>query len=488
MKTLAAIAIFLTLACGTAMSQTTEFNYQGSLQNAGIPANGNYDMQFTVYDAPTGGNPQGSTMTKLNVAVTNGVFGVVLDIGSLAFRLNLGRFLEIAVRPAGGGSYTNLTPRHQFTATPYAIAAVNARDLGGVSAASYVLTTDPRLSDPRDPQPNSPNYIQNGTGVQSSSSFNISGNGTVGGSLFIGMNPGDDNLDVTGRIAIRQGASSPNSAGIAFEQNNPDAVNAFVGMQDNNNVGFFGNVGGWGLVMNTQTGFTSIKGVGGNLGIGTTTPGFRLDVVGRSRFRQNAGDTGTTNTAGFWFFQNTPNQDRAFVGMETDSRVGFFGANGGGWGLVMDTGNGRTIINQLGVGGAMPLCRNASNEISTCSSSARYKENINAFSSGLDLIRRLRPVTFNWKDGGMADMGLVAEEVAKVEPLLTSTNDNGEVEGVKYDRVSVVLINAVKDQQAQIEAQRLVIDQLTKKVAELDDLKAYICGQKPDAQICKPKH
>ena len=154
----------------------------------------------------------------------------------------------------------------------------------------------------------------------------------------------------------------------------------------------------------------------------------------------------------------------------------------------MDTGTGRVKLVQLGSAGSTQLCRNASNEISTCSSSARYKDNINTFTSGLDLIRRLRPVTFNWKDGGMADMGLVAEEVAEVEPLLTSTNDNGEVEGVKYDRVSVLLINAVKDQQAQIEAQRLVIDQLTKKVAELDDLKAYICGQKPDAQIGKPKH
>lgn len=66
----------------------------------------------------------------------------------------------------------------------------------------------------------------------------------------------------------------------------------------------------------------------------------------------------------------------------------------------------------------------------------------------LTLISRLRPVSFNWKQGGMADLGLIAEEVAKVEPLLVTHNDKDQIEGVKYDRVAVVLLNAVKEQQA----------------------------------------
>ncbi len=37
------------------------------------------------------------------------------------------------------------------------------------------------------------------------------------------------------------------------------------------------------------------------------------------------------------------------------------------------------------------------------------------------MIRKLRPVLFNWKDGGVADMGLVAEEVNEVEPLTAGT-------------------------------------------------------------------
>jgi hypothetical protein len=46
-----------------------------------------------------------------------------------------------------------------------------------------------------------------------------------------------------------------------------------------------------------------------------------------------------------------------------------------------------------------------------------------SFSRGLDIVRRLRPITFDWKDGGMRDVGLGAEEVNEVEPLLTTRND-----------------------------------------------------------------
>jgi hypothetical protein len=57
---------------------------------------------------------------------------------------------------------------------------------------------------------------------------------------------------------------------------------------------------------------------------------------------------------------------------------------------------------------------------------------------------------------GLPDLGvgLAAEEVKEVEPLLTFDNEHGEVEGVKYKLVAVTLINAVKEQQAEIERLR----------------------------------
>ena len=54
----------------------------------------------------------------------------------------------------------------------------------------------------------------------------------------------------------------------------------------------------------------------------------------------------------------------------------------------------------------------------------------------------------------MRDIGLGAEEVEQIEPLLTFRNDKGEIEGVKYNQLSAVFINAIKEQQNQIETLR----------------------------------
>ena len=48
------------------------------------------------------------------------------------------------------------------------------------------------------------------------------------------------------------------------------------------------------------------------------------------------------------------------------------------------------------------------------------------------------------------DLGFVAEEVDQVTPLLTTRNADGQIEGVKYDRISAVLVNAINEQQDQI--------------------------------------
>ena len=92
----------------------------------------------------------------------------------------------------------------------------------------------------------------------------------------------------------------------------------------------------------------------------------------------------------------------------------------------------------------------------------------------------------------MLDMGLVAEEVAAVEPLLTTTNAKGEIEGVKYDRVGVVLINAVNEQQAQIEQQQKQIDEQKEVIKGLrrglDALRILVCLQSPAAEICRPRN
>jgi hypothetical protein len=141
----------------------------------------------------------------------------------------------------------------------------------------------------------------------------------------------------------------------------------------------------------------------------------------------------------------------------------------------------RFLSGNFQAGGNLTLCTkkdatNTYNIVADCSSSLRYKTNIAPFSFGLNVINRLNPVTFDWKDGGMHDLGLGAEDVAAIEPLLVTYNSKGEVEGVKYDRIGVVLVNAVKEQQKIIERQQSQIDGLTKLVC-IANLTADLCKE-----------
>ena len=74
----------------------------------------------------------------------------------------------------------------------------------------------------------------------------------------------------------------------------------------------------------------------------------------------------------------------------------------------------------------------------------------------------------------MRDLGLGAEDVAAIEPLLVTHNDKGQVEGVKYDHLNVVLINAILQQQAQIKQQQGEVESL-KKLVCLDHHTAGVC-------------
>src|SRR5438128_220195 len=162
-----AIVLAILLGATAALGQTTGFTYQGRLTDAGTPANGNYDLQFALWDSLANGAQVGSTQTINTVAVSNGVFTVSLDFGANAFP-GASRFLEISARPTGG-SFTLLTPRQQITSTPYAVRSLNAASADSVPASGVPA--------------GSGNYIQSNPSAQQTASFNISGNGTAGGTL-----------------------------------------------------------------------------------------------------------------------------------------------------------------------------------------------------------------------------------------------------------------------------------------------------------------
>src|SRR5438046_7983552 len=116
---------FLTLlallaAVHPAAAQGTAFTYQGRLNTSGAPANGTYDLVFTIYDLPTGPGAF-ANQTNSAIAISNGLFTVTLDLGLPGIFTGEDRWLEIAARTNGGGAFTNLSPRQKITAAPYAI-------------------------------------------------------------------------------------------------------------------------------------------------------------------------------------------------------------------------------------------------------------------------------------------------------------------------------------------------------------------------------
>lgn len=123
-------------------SQTTEFVYQGQLQNLGTPANGSFDFEFLLFDTPAGPNQVGPLLMRNGIIVASGGFSVKLDFGS-SFP-GPARFIEIHVRQTGGGAFTPLTPRQLVGSAPYSIKTLNAdtstnsAKLGGVDSSLFV--------------------------------------------------------------------------------------------------------------------------------------------------------------------------------------------------------------------------------------------------------------------------------------------------------------------------------------------------------------
>jgi hypothetical protein len=128
----------------------------------------------------------------------------------------------------------------------------------------------------------------------------------------------------------------------------------------------------------------------------------------------------------------------------------------------------------LGAIGTVPLCRTnvamtTLHSVSTCqSSSLRYKTDIEPYNGGMDVIDRLRPIAFTRILSGTNDIGLAAEDVARIDLRLTYSNENGEVEGVRYELLSTAFINAFKEQQEQIERQGEQIEELQAALARLE--------------------
>jgi hypothetical protein len=83
-------------------------------------------------------------------------------------------------------------------------------------------------------------------------------------------------------------------------------------------------------------------------------------------------------------------------------------------------------------------------------SDATLKTNVETLSGSLDAVKSLRGVSFDWLENGGSEIGVIAQEVEAVLPDVVSTNDQG-IKSVKYGNMVALLIEAMKEQQAQID-------------------------------------
>src|SRR2546425_8488098 len=367
------IALLLSFSSGRALAQTTAFTYQGRLTDGGTSANGNYDLQFALWDSASGGSQIGAPQNFSNIGVSSGIFTVTLDFGANAFP-GANRFLEISARLSGASAFTLLTPRQQITSTPYAVrsanatladTSTNATQLGGVGAGQYVQTSDSRLTDSRSPTVGSSNYIQNTSSPQASANFNINGDGTAGGTLsgnIVNATTrykinGNDVFSTTGGgpfvnsntfAGVGAGMSTTPSGSIAGNSN------TFVGFNAgrNNTTGGSNSFFGWNAGYSNTTGdhntFIGLSAgvfnvasentfVGNSAGASNTT-GVRNSFVGRASGNLNTNQTDNT-FLGYLAGLNNGNNDNPKA--PTASVNTFVGSLAG---LNNTTGGGNTFI------------------------------------------------------------------------------------------------------------------------------------------------
>jgi len=174
-----------------------------------------------------------------------------------------------------------------------------------------------------------------------------------------------------------------------------------------------------------------IKG-NGNIGLGVTDPAFKLDVGARMRIRATP-----DFTAGLWLNNEANTASSAFAGMRSDTELGFYGQTGTfGWRFYVNTTTGNAFLQ----GGL------------TQNSDARLKKDIIPLSNSLEAIQQLSGYSYHWKDAANPDeqIGLLAQEIQKVYPQLVKENEQGTL-SVNYSGMVPVLLEAIKEQQKQIE-------------------------------------
>ena len=201
----------------------------------------------------------------------------------------------------------------------------------------------------------------------------------------------------------------------------------------------------------------------GNVGIGRTDPADGKFGDGSSAFvtSGNATTIGSTHFA-------TNSDDSSFIGMWS----GHSSANPalavkntkaltfGNWSALNGSGgftermridsSGNLLVGTTSGSDKVTVNGDVSATNFNTTSDATLKTNVETLSGALNAVMSMRGVSFDWIENGNSEVGVIAQEVEEVIPDLVNTNEQG-IKSVKYGNMVAVLIEAVKEQQKQIE-------------------------------------
>ncbi len=285
------------------------------------------------------------------------------------------------------------------------------------------------------------------------------GNTAAGWYSLFTNSTGDLNTAIGAGTLVSNSTGSHNTANgaLALLLNTTGEFNTAIGYR-----ALFTNTEGFG---NTATGVTALQ---------NNTTGIFNTAIGNSALAANV--NGQSNTAlGTGALEsnisgngNTALGQGAGGGVTTAQNVICIGANVGGENLDNTTWIGNVFNVTTNSGTTAPVIVSNDGQLGTVVSSERFKKDIASMANASETILALRPVTFHYKTDtkDTPQFGLIAEEVAKVNPALVLPDKEGKPFTVRYDAVNAMLLNEFLKEHRKNEEQQATITELKSTVAQ----------------------
>lgn len=423
----------------------TAFTYQGRVTLDGVPANGAFDLAFNLWDAPTAGNLQASDGPSATT-ITNGLFTATLDF-ALPYSEGKSLYIETIIDPPGASPAVSLG-RTPLTVAPHDHlyqdwfassdnAALSLRNFGSGSAL----------------------YLEGGAGP----TLDVNGSSNAA-AVNINAQGGGPGLSVSGGSQYSITAAGQADSATIRGTNSYGSCALFAGCQGVQGNSILGaGVAGYGKigVLGTGNNGVGVYGISDTAGKpavkGETTliNGCSSAAFASLCFAVEGDASGANGNAGVGL-----HGVGTYAGLVAeDSGPGSYAAMFFGLTITDDILPGAVNFNNLGD----PTFRwkniYAQNPVNVLSD-RRAKTDITPLAYGLDEILRLDPVSYRWSEGDDASthLGLIAQDVRPIVPEAVFGSEADGMLSMDPTALIPVLIRAIQQQQAQIDALRLAAE------------------------------